>query len=112
MLLITDINSRIPVVVEATRERAVLAGDNSSRPRLVFLPNDAEVAPGDRIVTSGHGGVFPPGLPVGAVASTGEEGIRVQPFADWDRMEYLRLADYEAPGLLRTAAPASAHAGE
>ncbi len=55
---------------------------------------------GDRIVTSGHGGVFPPGLPIGQVASVSPEGIRVQPFVDWGHMEYLRLIDYQLPGIL------------
>jgi len=68
ILLLTDLNSRIPVVVESSREKAVLAGDNTPRPRLEFLAVDARVAVGDRIVTSGQGGIFPPGLPVGIVS--------------------------------------------
>lgn len=100
ILLITDINSRIPVVTEDSRMRAVLAGDNTAQPRLLYLPDDAEVQVGTRIVTSGHGGVFPPGLPVGMVSRAGEDGIRVQPFVDKARMEYLRVADYDMPGLL------------
>ncbi|MGE0724875.1 MAG: rod shape-determining protein MreC [Alphaproteobacteria bacterium] len=93
VLLITDLNSRIPVVVERTRQRAVLAGDNSPRPRLLYLPEKADVATGDRVVTSGHGGVFPPGVPVGEIA-LGEDGlVRARPFVDFDRLEYLRLVD-------------------
>jgi rod shape-determining protein MreC len=60
------------------------------------------VKPGDRVMTSGHGGVFPPGLPVGQVISVGEDGIRIQPFVDWGHMQYLRLVDYELPGILRS----------
>lgn len=100
ILLITDINSRIPVVVESSRHRGILAGDNTERPQLVFLPKEASVSEGDRIVTSGHGGAFPPGLPVGRVSRSGEETIRVAPFADWNRMEYLRLVDYGMPGIV------------
>lgn len=101
VLLVTDLNSRIPVVVEDTRQRAVMAGDNSDRPRLVYLPEDSELAVGQRLVTSGHGGVFPPGLPVGVVSEVGENTVRVRPIVDLDRMEYLRLVDYALPGLLR-----------
>jgi rod shape-determining protein MreC len=100
ILLLTDINSRIPVLVERTRERAVLAGDNTNFPHLLYLPPNSGTAPGDRIVTSGHGGIFPPGLPVGVVSSAGEDGISVQPFVDWSRVEYVRLVDYELPGIL------------
>ncbi len=100
VLLITDMNSRIPILVGGARDRAVLAGDNTGLPLLLYLGPRVEVQVGDRIVTSGHGGVFPPGLPVGQVASVSQEGIRVQPFVDWGHMEYLRLIDYQLPGIL------------
>lgn len=100
VLLITDMNSRIPILVGAARERAVLAGDNTSQPTLAHLRPRVEVQVGDRVVTSGHGGVFPPGLPIGQVVSVGEEGVRVQPFVDWGHMEFLRLIDYDLPGIL------------
>lgn len=103
VLLITDINSRIPVVVESTRQRGILAGDNSDRPRLKYLLEEADVDAGQRVVTSGHGGVFPPGLPVGRIARVGEDGVRVQPFAERDHMEYLRVVDYGMPGILMTS---------
>lgn len=99
LLLLTDLNSRVPVVVQSSRFRAVLAGDNSSRPRLIFLPTNAKVSPGERIVTSGHGGVFPPGIPVGMVASVSEGDVRVQPFVDWDRLEYVSVLRYQMPRL-------------
>ncbi len=103
VLLITDINSRIPVVIEATRVRGVLAGDNSAQPRLTFTSANALLAPGQRIVTSGHGDVFPPGLPVGLVATVGEDGVRVAPFASANRMEYLQLVDYGREGVVGDA---------
>jgi rod shape-determining protein MreC len=100
VLLITDLNSRIPVLVASTRDRAVLAGDNSDRPTLVHLASEARVSPGDRIVTSGHGGAFPPGLPVGVVASVTEGEIRVQPYVQWSRLEYVRVVDFGLGGIL------------
>ena len=72
IILVTDINSKIPVIVERTRVRGTLSGDNTSVPKLVFVPLDAELAVGDRIVTSGVAGVFPPGLHVGKVNSAYE----------------------------------------
>jgi len=97
VLLLSDLNSRIPVVGEKTRVRAILAGDNSPLPRLDFLPPNARLAVGDRIVTSGHGGVFPAGLPVGRISSIGDGGVRVEPFADFYRLEYVRIIT-EFPG--------------
>ena len=100
VLLVTDINSRIPVLVGAARDRAILAGDNTTQPRLLYLAAGTETRPGDHVVTSGHGGVFPPGLPIGIVTQASETALRVQPFVDWAHMEFLRLADYEMPSLL------------
>lgn len=100
VLLVTDLNSRIPIAVGPSGERGVLAGDNSAEPRLLYLPPGHEVQPGDRVVTSGHGGVFPQGLPVGLVSSVGEQGIRVRPYVDWRNLDFLRLVDYELPGLI------------
>jgi rod shape-determining protein MreC len=94
VLLVTDLNSRIPVILESSHQRAVLAGDNSERPLLRYLDPAAPVKIGDGVVTAGQGGVFPPGLPVGAVASV-EDGVpRIEPYAELSRVEYLRIVDY------------------
>lgn len=101
VLLLTDINARVPVIIERTRDQAVLSGDNSPMPELRYLPRDVDIKIGDRIVTSGAGGAFPPGLPVGEVAEVDGGHYRVQPLADLSRLEYLRLVNYALPGILR-----------
>jgi rod shape-determining protein MreC len=101
ILLINDLNSRIPVVVERSRERAILAGDNSLTPRLLYLPPLTDIQVGDRIVTSGHGGVFPVGLPVGVVTAINDEGVRILPYADATNIEYVRLMDFGLDGILK-----------
>lgn len=100
VLLITDINSRIPVLVGEARDKAILAGDNSPRPGLLYLLPDVTLEVGDRVVTSGHGGLFPMGLPVGEVIEVSETSVRVRPYADWDHLDYLRLVSYELSGLI------------
>lgn len=102
ILLITDLNSRIPVFVGDARDRAILAGDNSGLAGLQYLAPGVHPPVGARVITSGQGGVFPPGLPVGVVAASGEQGIKVQPHVDWQHLEFLRLIDYELPGLLQS----------
>jgi rod shape-determining protein MreC len=105
VLLLTDLNSHVPVMIEGSRDRAIVDGDNSDLPRLVFLSSGARPQIGDRIVTSGHGGVFPPGLPVGVVVQNGDQGVRVKPFVDFHRIDYLRIVDYGTGGTLPMAAP-------
>lgn len=99
VLLLTDFTSRIPVTFESTRERAILAGDYAPQMRLDLLSPTAKVKIGERILTSGHGGQLPAGLTVGTVASIKDGVVRVQPHADWSRLEYVRVVDYPAPAI-------------
>jgi rod shape-determining protein MreC len=98
ILLVTDLNSRIPVIVERSRQRAILSGDNSGRPLLEYRDPAAAVNIGDRLVTSGEGGVFPPGLPVGVVSAVNGGTPRVAPYVELSRVEYVRIVDYGLAG--------------
>jgi rod shape-determining protein MreC len=100
VLMITDLNSRIPVTIDGSNEHAILAGDNTDRPQLAYVGAHAKINVGDRVVTSGDGGVFPPGMPVGTVASVDIGNIRIEPFADLTRVEYLRIVDFGLAGVL------------
>ncbi len=73
ILLLTDIASRTPVMIDRTNARAILAGDGGPNPRLEYLRGQDPVKQGDRIVTSGDGGVLPRGLPIG-IAVKGLDG--------------------------------------
>lgn len=106
VLFVTDVNSRLPVQIERTRERAILAGDNSSLMRLTLAQTVQGVQRGDRIVTSGHGGSFPLGIPVGEVVQAGDgTSVKVRPFADFSRLEFVRVVDYGVTGLVGNGVP-------
>ena len=105
VLFVTDVNSRLPVQVERTRERAILAGDNSNLMRLTLAQTVQGIQRGDRIVTSGHGGSFPVGIPVGEVVQTEAGSVKVRPFADFSRLEFVRVVDYGVTGLVSGSAP-------
>jgi len=110
VLFVTDVNSRLPVQVERTRERAILAGDNSPLMRLTLAQTLQGVQRGDRIVTSGHGGSFPVGIPVGEVVQTESGSVKVRPFTDFSRLEFVRVVDYGVTGLVGAGPPAAAPA--
>ena len=98
VLLLTDAASRVPVTVLPSGQRAMLAGDNSTLPPLDFVETPDLVRPGDRGVSSGEGGVFPAGLPVGEVVEGPDGRLRVTLAADYLRLEFLRvLRSHEAP---------------
>lgn len=101
VLLVTDLNSRIPVRLDASGLRALLAGTNGHRMRLNYVPPNVSVSVGALIVTSGHGGVLPPGIPVGRIDSVGRDAILVRPLVNWNRMAFVRIVDYRTPGLVQ-----------
>jgi rod shape-determining protein MreC len=108
VLLLTDLNSRIPVVVEGSHASAMLAGDNSERPRLIYASEPEALKIGDRVVTSGEGGIFPPGVPVGMVAALESGGARVEPFVETSQLGHVMIVDYGLAGGLPQPVPVAA----
>jgi len=94
ILLVTDLNSRLPVMLQEGGHRAVLTGDNSPQPRLEYLSGAARPAAGMHVVTSGDGGQFPAGIPVGEIVST-DGVVRVRPVVDLGRLDFLRVMQFD-----------------
>lgn len=93
VLLLTDINSRVPVVVEGANQRAILAGNNEDLLTLEHVPADTLIEDGARIVTSGHGGMFPAGLPIGRVAKDKDGTLYVRPFTDPNNANFIQIIE-------------------
>lgn len=91
VLLLTDTSSKVPVTVQPSGQKAILSGDNTFYPVLDFLENAEQIRPGDRVETSGDGGLFPAGLLVGNVALGTDQRLRVRLVADYQRLEFLRV---------------------
>jgi len=91
VILLTDSNSRIPVTIQPSGQRAILAGDNTPAPPIDFLESPDAVRPGDRVISSGDGKVFPAGLLVGQVAQGADGRLRVRLAAEYERLEFLRV---------------------
>lgn len=103
VILLTDTSSRIAVSIESNGQRAMIVGDNTSRPPLEFLEDPETVRPGDRVVTSGDGGVFPSGLLVGQVTQTQSGRLRVRLAADMQRLEFLHVVRHQPREPISTA---------
>jgi rod shape-determining protein MreC len=100
VLLVTDMNSRIPVTLEGSRARALLAGTNAARPRLQHWPEGVRPQEGERVVTSAETNAYPAGLPVGVVRWSEAGAPEVELFARLDRLDLVRLFDFGLGGLL------------
>jgi len=99
VLLITDLNSRIPVILENSRARAIMVGTNGPRPRLMFWPEGVVPQEGERVVTSAEANAFPANLPIGTVHHTASGVPEVQPAAMLNRLEIVRIFDYGLAGI-------------
>lgn len=91
VILLTDSNSRVPVLVQPSGQRALISGDNTPLPVLDFVENPEGLRPGDRVVSTSDGGVFPPGLLVGEVVMATDGRLRVRLAADYGRLDFLRV---------------------
>jgi rod shape-determining protein MreC len=105
VLLLNDLNSRVPVLVGPGGVRGLASGDNSAELKLDFLPDGASLYPGDEVYTSGSDGVLPRGLRVGVV--TGSAGaFRVRPHAELSSLDVVSVLFFDTPALTRTDPPA------
>jgi rod shape-determining protein MreC len=100
MLLVTDVASQIPVLVDRTDARAILKGDGSPNPRLEFMRGMGSVQVGDRILSSGDGGGFPRGVPIGVAARGIDGSWRVKLFSDRGAIDFVRVMLFEDFGQL------------
>ena len=105
VILLNDLNSRIPVLVGPSAVRGVLVGDNTDQPRLEFLPESSGVFEGDEVYTSGHAGLLPRGIRIGAVASDRTSGYRVRTLATLSELEFVSILFFDSPLVVATDTP-------
>lgn len=91
VLLLNDSSSRIPVMTETSEQKAILAGDGSFLPTLVYVADVRKIQQGEKVVTSGLGGIFPAGLPVGIVDEITNGKIRVRPYVPFRELEWVQI---------------------
>ncbi len=102
VLLVTDLNSHIPVTIQNTRTKAILAGKNKDLLKLERLPIDSGISVGQRIVTSGDGGQLQADIPIGVIVEVGPDGVFVKPLADIEKVTYVQVINAEADQGLAT----------
>ena len=100
VVLLGDTASRVAVKIESNGQTALLVGDNTDNPPIEFLETPETVQPGDRVMTSGDGGVFPPDILVGQVTQTKSGRLRVRLAADMQRREFLLVIRHKARNIV------------
>jgi len=91
VLMITDVTSHVPIMVMRTDARAMMNGDGGGYPKLDFVRGKDVVKKGDQILTSGDGGIFPRGLPVGEAVQGVDGDWRVKLYADRAPIDFVKV---------------------
>jgi rod shape-determining protein MreC len=91
VLMVSDINAQIPVILSSSSWPGVTVGNNGAYLSLRFLPDEAVPKVGELVLTSGHGGVLPAGVPVGRVDLVQDGSVRVQPAVDLRNLSYVSI---------------------
>ena len=94
LMLLTDYLSRVPVLVGKSRIPAILAGDNTNYPKIIFTEGTDKIRVGDIVLTSGYMGLYLTGLNVGLVRSVSENEIEVELFENGEGLEFVQLVDF------------------
>ncbi|OGW90115.1 MAG: rod shape-determining protein MreC [Omnitrophica bacterium RIFCSPLOWO2_01_FULL_50_24] len=92
-ILLVDHESRVSAMNQRTRDVGLAGGNDTLLLRMIYLDRDAQIAIGDTIITSGLGGVYPKGIPIGTVQMIGEDETEltlfavVKPFVPFSKLE-------------------------
>ncbi len=92
IILLNDASSRVPATILPSGQRAMVAGDNGPAPTLEFVDQSDALRPGDRVVSSGAGGLYPPDILIGQVFIGADGRGRVRLAADTRRLDFERAA--------------------
>ena len=91
VMLLSDVGSRVPVILGNTRQRAILSGTGGELLRLSFMADGAKPALGEAVVTTQEGGLIPGGIKVGSVFKKDGNGFLVKPLRPLAQGEYMRV---------------------
>ena len=90
VLLISDLNSKIPVLIEPSAHHAILSGHGINKPTLEYLPKKHTIQDGDKVYTSGKEGIFGPGIPIGEVKIE-KDVVKVSLFSDLSQITFVNV---------------------
>ena len=90
VLLVSDLNSKIPVLSQPSGNHAILSGHGTSEPTLEYLSENHTIQDGDKVYTSGKGGIFTPGIAVGKV-KIDKKKVKVLLFSDLSQITFVNI---------------------
>ncbi|CAK7193403.1 hypothetical protein COMNV_01618 [Commensalibacter sp. Nvir] len=94
ILLINDDASKIPVFLNSSQAQAIMEGDNSTYPKLIYFPEDKHPVEGERVTTDNKGNALPAGIPIGYVHYLKRDTAVVIPYTLLNQLRIVRIFNY------------------
>ena len=96
VLLLSDLNSKIPITIEPGDYQSILSGTGQDNGILQYLKDDYQIVEDNLIYTSGSGGVFKSGIPVGKIKSENENNLKtVEFFSDFAQLRFVKIISFK-----------------
>ena len=90
VMLINDLNSRVPIVTLLTQERGILAGNNKNT-KIIYLQKNHAIKQGEKVITSGDGMMYPRGIVVGEVLKVSQNEVEIAPAINFDKTDFVNI---------------------
>jgi rod shape-determining protein MreC len=91
VILVTDLNSKVPIITSNFLEKAIISGSNENKLRLLYLNDNKKLEIGEIVVTNDNGDFFPTGIPVATIESISENYILAKPVVDITKLDYVKI---------------------
>jgi len=93
VLLLSDLNSKIPVTIEPGSIQSILSGDGENSGNIQYTKDNLPIADGSIVYTSGTGGLLKSGIPIGKIEQN-ENQNSVNFFIDFSQLRYVKVSSY------------------
>jgi len=95
VLLLTDLNSKIPVNIEPGGIQSIMSGTGKEYGEIQYFKNLTKLSEGDIVYTSGAGGVFKSGIPIGKISLNQNKNIQINYFTDFSQLRFVKISLFE-----------------
>ena len=95
VLLLTDLNSKIPVNIEPGGIQSIISGTGKEYGEIQYFKNQTNLSEGDIVYTSGAGGVFKSGIPIGKISLNQNKNIQINYFTDFSQLRFVKISLFE-----------------
>ena len=95
ILLLSDLNSKIPVTIEPVGLQSILSGTGKNDGKIQYLKEEYKIENESTVYTSGSGGIFKAGIPIGKIKNIPGVEIGVDFFSDFTQLKFVKIVSFQ-----------------